>query len=159
MSLLKLSSLILAAYLAAGRTGLVASCLYLGISPLATLIISLLTDIIQMPVYGGIIEVSRRYVSFPKGLSSWMERRSKKVQEWRERRGAWSRISRYKPLSVIAVSVIPMKGFGILSACILATVLGLRRLEGTLLIMAGSFLGAVGSILILYFPARWLNAL
>jgi uncharacterized membrane protein len=159
MSLLKLSSLILAAYLAAGRTGLVASCLYLGVSPLATLIISLLTDIIQLPVYGIIIEVSRRYVSFPKRLRSWVERRSNKIQEWRRGSGFWSRVARYEHLSVVAVTVIPLKGFGILSACILAAILGFRRLEGTLLIITGSFIGAVGSILIFYFPTRWLHGL
>ncbi|MFC1883450.1 small multi-drug export protein [Thermodesulfobacteriota bacterium] len=159
MSLLKLSSLIAVAYLAAGRTGLVACCLYLGISPWATLIIALFTDAIQMPIYGLIIEISHRYMFIPKRLQSWFEKRSDKIQGWIKGKSFLMRLSRFEPLAVVAVSAIPIKGFGILSACILATILKYRRLEGTLLIMSGSFVGAVGSILILYFPVRWFHAL
>ena len=159
MSLLKIGSLIAVAYLAAGRTGLVACCLYLGISPLVTLLIALITDIIQIPVYGFVIEISRRYVFVPEKIKSWFEKRSDKIRGWIKGNGFLSRLSRIEPLAIAAVSAIPFKGFGILSACILAAILKYRRLEGTLLIMIGSFVGAAVSILIFYFPVRWFHAL
>lgn len=159
MSLLKLSSFIVGAYLLAGRTGLVACCLYLGISPLVTLLIALLTDIIQLPVYGLIIEIFNRYMFLPKKMQVWFEKRSNKIQGWIKGNGFLTRLSRFEPLAVAAVSAIPLRGFGVLSACILAAVLKFRRLEGTLLIMSGSFVGAAVSILVFYFPARWLHAL
>jgi hypothetical protein len=159
MSLLKLSSLIAVAYLVAGRTGLVACCLYLGISPLVTLLIALLTDVIQMPVYGLIIEISRRYMFIPKKIKSWFEKRSDKIRVWVKGNGFLTRLTRFEPLAVAAVSAIPFRGFGILSACILASILKYRRLKGTLLIMSGSFAGAAVSILVFYFPVRWFHAL
>ena len=80
------------------------------------------------------------------------------IQEWMQGKSRWAAMPRLQPLALAAVSAIPFRGFGIFSACILAAILGYRRLEGTLLIMSGSFIGATVSIIILYFPAKWINA-
>jgi uncharacterized membrane protein len=159
MSLLKASSLIVAAYLAAGRTGSVATCLYLGIDPLETLIIALFIDIVQVPVYGILLQASNRIIKLPRRFQAWIEERSRKIKDRIERGAFWKRFNRFKPLAVVAVTIIPFRGFGVFSACILAFIMGYRRLVSTLLILCGSFLGALMTILVFFFPARWLSAL
>ena len=159
MSLLKLSSLILVAYLAAGRTGSIAICLYWGITVWETLIIVLVIDMIQIPVYGLLIEASQRHVVLPKRFQMWIKRRFQKLQERMERKKYWKQLARFKSLSVVAVSSIPFRGFGIFSACILTFILGYNRFVGTFLIILGSFIGVLLSILILFMPVRWLSGL
>ena len=159
MSLLKLSSLILAAYLAAGRTGSIAICLYWGITVWETLIVVLFIDMIQIPVYGFLVEASQRHVILPERFQMWITRRSQKLQERMEKKKYLKQLARFKSFSVVAVSSIPFRGFGIFSACILAFILGYNRIIGTFLIMAGSFIGALLSILILFMPVRWLSGL
>ncbi|MCD6561387.1 MAG: small multi-drug export protein [Deltaproteobacteria bacterium] len=157
MSLLKLSSLIFAAYLAAGRSGSIATCLLSGISPLETLIIALLIDLIQLPVYGMIIEASVRHIALPKKFQAWLHKKSNKIEQKIQKKNFWNRLVRYRPLAIITVSTIPVRGFGVLSACILAVMLNFGRVTGTLLIMSGSLIGSILSVLILYYPARWFN--
>lgn len=159
MSLLTLSSLILAAYLAAGRTGSIAVCLYWGINVWETLIIVLVIDIIQIPLYGLLIEAFQRHVVLPERFRRSITHRFKKVEERMERKEYWKRLTRVKPLSVVAVSLIPFRGFGIFSACILSLLLGYNRFAGTFLIMSGSFIGSLLSVAILFMPARWLSGL
>ncbi len=159
MSLLKVGSLIAAAYLAAGRTGSVATCLYLGIEPLETLLIALLIDIVQIPVYGLLLQASNRFIKLPRRFRAWIEERSRKIKELIEKTAYRKRVTHFKPLAVVAVSTIPFRGFGVFSACILAFIMGRRPFESTLLIMCGSFVGALLTILVFFFPARWLSAL
>ncbi|MCP4666883.1 MAG: small multi-drug export protein [Deltaproteobacteria bacterium] len=159
MSLLKAGSLVVAAYLAAGRTGSVATCLYLGIAPLETLIIALFMDIVQIPVYGLLIQASHKYIRMPRRFRAWIEERSRKIKERSEKGAYFKRLTHFKPLAVMVVSTIPFRGFGVFSACILAFLMGYRRSLSTLLIMCGSFIGAVLTILVFFFPARWLSAL
>ena len=159
MSLLKAVSLIMAAYLAAGRTGSVATCLYLGFEPLETLIIALFIDIVQIPVYGILLQASNRFLSLPRRFRAWIEERSRKIKERIEKGLYWKKLIPFQPLAIMAVSMIPFRGFGVFSACILAFIMGYRRLKSTLLIMCGSFVGALLTILIFFFPARWLSAL
>ena len=159
MSLLTLSSLILAAYLAAGRTGSIALCLYWGITVWETLIIVLVIDIIQIPLYGLLIEAFQRHVVLPERFRRSITQRFKKVEERMENRKYWKQLASFKPMSVVAVSSIPFRGFGIFSACILSFMLGYNRFAGTFLIMAGSFIGSLLSVAILFMPARWLSGL
>ena len=156
MSLLGMTGVVLGAYLAAGRTGSVAACLVLGVSPWTTLIVALFMDFVQIPVYGLLIELSSRHIPLPEHVRGWGERKAQKLRERLERR---RNLLKYRPLSVIAVSAAPMRGFGVLSACILASLFGYSRTSGTLLIMAGSFIGASLSILVLFWPARWIHGL
>jgi len=159
MSLLELSGLIVAAYLAAGRTGSIATCLVLGITPLETLVIVLLMDMVQMPVYGFLLEASHRHIPLPERLRMWVKHRAQKIRERMEGKRYLKRLARYQPLAVIAVSTIPFRGFGVFSACILAFMLGYGRFTAASLIISGSFIGSLLSILIFFFPARWFNAL
>jgi uncharacterized membrane protein len=159
MSLLKVSGLILAAYLAAGRTGSVATCLYLGLKPHETLIIALLMDLIQIPVYGLILTLSGRFIKVPERVRKWIDHRTQAIQRRIQSGPNWKRLSRYRPLAVIAVSIIPFRGFGVFSACILAFIMGYGRVAGTCLIMSGSLVGAVVTTLVFYHPARWLSGL
>lgn len=159
MSLLELSGLIVAAYLAAGRTGSIVTCLVLGITPLETLVIALLMDMVQMPFYGFLLEASHRHIALPERFRMWVKHRSQKIRERMEGKRYLKRLARYKPLAVIAVSTIPFRGFGVFSACILAFMLGYGRFAAASLIISGSFIGSLLSILIFFFPARWFNAL
>jgi uncharacterized membrane protein len=159
MSLLKTGSIVIAAYLAAGRTGSVATCLYLGITPLETLLIALIMDVVQIPAYGFMLQTSHRYVRFPKRFRTWLEEKSRRIKERIEKRSYWKRVVRYQPLAVVAVSIIPFRGFGVFSASILAFMMGYPRFAGTFLVMSGSFIGSVLSILVFFFPVRWLSAL
>lgn len=159
MSLLELSGLIVAAYLAAGRTGSIATCLVFGITPLETLVIALLMDMVQMPFYGFLLETSHRHIPLPERFRMWVNHRSQKIRERMEGKRYLKRLARYQPLAVMVVSTIPFRGFGVFSACVLAFMLGYGRLVAASLIISGSFIGSLLSILIFFFPARWFNAL
>lgn len=154
MSLLGMTGVVIGAYLAAGRTGSVAACLVLGVSPWTTLIVALVMDFIQIPVYGLLMELSSRHMPLPERVRGWGERKARKLRERLDRQ---RNLLKYRPLSVIVVSSVPMRGFGVLSACILASLFGYSRTSGTLLIMAGSFTGASLSVLIFFWPARWIH--
>jgi uncharacterized membrane protein len=95
----------------------------------------------------------------PHRLRAWVDRRSQKIKERIEERVYWRRLIRFQPLAVVVVSTIPFRGFGVFSACLLAFLMGYRRLAGTLLVMCGSFIGSVLSIVVFFYPARWFSAL
>ena len=86
MSMLMTINVILVAYLAAGRTGAIVCCLFLDIVIWQTLTIVLLIDLMQIPVYGLLIETSQRHLTLPKQCQMWIKRRSQKFQEWKERK-------------------------------------------------------------------------
>lgn len=155
MSLLETSVLIGGIYVTVGRMGAIATCLLLGISAWETLIISLSIDFCQLPAYGLAIEATYRYMPIPKKLQKWIRDRSQKTQEKLEKKTYWKSLARYKPLTVVAVSAFPFKGFGVLSACIVAFMLGQSRFASALLIMSGSFISSVIAISIFFMPARW----
>lgn len=159
MSLLSESGLILGAYLAAGRAGCIATCLLLGITPLKTLIIAMMIDVVQLPVYGILLEFSLHRALLPERLTTWLKRKSQDVKERMDKRAHWRHMLRFQPLAVVGISTIPIRGFGIFTASVLAFFLGYRRVRATVLIMIGSSIGSVVSILILFFPARWISAL
>lgn len=159
MSVLSLVGIILAAYLAAGRVGAVAACLVVGIVPYKTFLIVISIDLFQIPAYGIILEKSQWHKILPDRFRQWTANRSQKIQSRMEASSLWKRISRFQPLAVVAVSLLPLRGFGIFSACILSFMLKINRVFATILIMSGSFIGTILCILIFYFPARWLSAL
>ena len=159
MSLLTQSGLIFTGYLAAGRVGSIAACLILGISPWATLIIILLIDICQIPVYGMIIESSKKHIVLPKRIQTWVQDKTEKLKIRMKEKVFWQRLIPFQHMTVILVSTIPLRGFGIMSACILAAMLGYGRLLGTVLIMAGSFACSLLSICVFFFPGRYFGVL
>lgn len=159
MSLLSLIGILFAAYLAAGRIGVIASCLVVGIAPYKIFIIVILMDLFQIPIYGILLEKSRWHKIIPERFGKWIKHRSQKIQTRMEASPLWRRVSRFQPMAVVAVSMLPLRGFGIFSACILSFMLNLNRVYATLLIMFGSFIGTILSIMVFYYPVRWLDAL
>ena len=159
MSVLSLMGIVFAAYLAAGRVGVVAVCLVAGMEPYKIFLMVILIDLFQIPIYGIILEKSQWQKLFPARLQKWIQHRSHKIQRRMETSALWRRISRYQPMAVMAVSFLPLRGFGIFSACILSFLLKLNRVSATIFIMSGSLIGTILSIGVFYFPARWIDAL
>ena len=159
MSLLSQSGLIMTAYLAAGRVGAVATCLILGISPWETLIIAMLIDLFQIPIYGLALETSKRHMLLPERFQKWINKKSEKFKARIQEKKFWQSVLRYQPLALVVVSIVPFRGFGVLSACILAVMLDYGRIHGTILIMAGSFIGSVVSVWAIFSPGRYFGVL
>lgn len=156
MSMLTDAGIIFSSYLALGRTGAIASSLVLHEDVLITLTVALALDFFQIPVYGIILDTSSRTSSMGRRFHSFLD---KKRQLWRQRMdagGFWGKLARMHPLAVMAVAMIPVRGCGIISACVLCFMLGLPRLYATSLIMAGSLAGALLTLGVLYYPERWL---
>lgn len=151
------AGIIFSSYLAMGRTGAIASSLLLHEDVIISLIVALAMDFFQIPVYGLILDTSSRSTSMGRRLGSFLDR---KRELWQARMGSggfWGWLGRMQPLTVIAVAVIPVRGCGIISACVLCFMLGLPRLYATFLIMAGSLIGALATLGILYEPLRLIN--
>ena len=93
-------------------------------------------DLIQIPVYGFILE--RASDRFPfRWARKQVERMRKRVEERRLLR--W--VSSMGTVGIILISALPIKGFGIHSGSLFSFLVGKRRFEGTLLLMVGSGLG------------------
>jgi uncharacterized membrane protein len=156
---LEQAGLIMAGYLALGRPGAVIACLAVGLPIWEIVGIVLLIDLLQIPVYGLLMEAASRHVRMPARVRSWMERRREEVNKAMTEGRIISRLSPFKAMGVVAVSGLPIKGFGVFSACLLAFLLGYKRFRATALILLGSFLGTVVLILILFYPLRWARGL
>lgn len=157
MSMLTDAGIIFSAYLAMGRTGAIGSSLLLNQDVLLTFIVALALDFFQIPVYGFILDTSGRSTAVGRRFGAFLEH---KRQIWNRRvasGGFWGRLAKMHPLAVMAVAVIPIRGCGIISACVLCYMLGISRLQGTMLIMAGSLVGALATLAILYEPMRLLH--
>ncbi len=150
-------SIIFTSYLGLGRTGAIASSFYLQENIGLTLIVALMLDFFQIPVYGLFLENTTKYTGFGRKIGGWLEA---KRMLWVERisgDGFWAKISQMQPLAIILVSMIPIRGCGIISACVLCFMLGVSRIYSTVLIMLGSVLGACLTLAILYEPIRLLH--
>lgn len=150
---------VISAYVAMGRTGAIASCLLFEGGLLMTFVMSLLLDLVQIPVYGLLLEASARPNVSGRKISTWIDHRRQKLVALETKSTFWAKIMRFKPLAIMAVAIIPIRGCGIISACILTFMLGYNRLHGTLLIMAGSVIGALLTIGILFEPIRLTHGL
>jgi uncharacterized membrane protein len=149
--------IIFTSYLGLGRTGAIASSFYLHENVLLTLMIALCLDFFQIPVYGIFLEKSSKHTGLGRKIGDWIDN---KRSLWNERingGGFWGKLARMQPLAVIVVAIVPVRGCGIISACILCFVLGFPRLYSTLLIMTGSLLGASITMALLYEPLRLLH--
>lgn len=157
MSVLAKLSIVISSYVAMGRTGAIATCLFFEAGVVMTIVMALLLDLVQIPVYGLLLEASsHKDMPFGQKVSGWIERRRNKLNTKMSGSKFWSRITHIKPLAIIAVSTIPIRGCGIISACILTFILGYGRIQGTILIMAGSIIGALATLAVLYQPIRLL---
>lgn len=157
--MLSQSGIIFTAYLAAGRVGAIAACLFLGISPWETLIVAVLIDIAQVPVYGLALETSKKHMILPKRFQNWVNNKSEKFRNLIQEKEYWKRLLRYRDLALIVVTSVPLRGFGVLSACILAAMLGYGRIRASILIMTGSVIGSGIAILAIFFPGRYVGVL
>lgn len=157
MYLLSQSGLILTGYLAAGRMGAIGTCLFLGISPWATLFIAILMDLAQIPFYGLILEVTQKQVFVPERFQNWFNRQTKKIKARMQNKKILQKTRQLQNLGLVLVASVPFRGFGILSACILAFMLGYGRIFSTLLIGAGSLISSTILVCALFFPGRYLG--
>ena len=151
------AGIIFSSYLAMGRTGAIASSMLLHEDVAITLIVALALDFFQIPVYGIILDTSSRTTSMGRRLDSFLDKKRKLWEERMAAGGFWGWLARMQPLAVVAVAMIPVRGCGIISACVLCFMLGFSRVYATSLIMAGSLLGALATLGILYEPVRFIN--
>jgi uncharacterized membrane protein len=157
--MLSQSGIIFTAYVAAGRVGAVAACLFLGISPWETLIIAVLIDLFQIPVYGFALETSKKHVVLPRRFQGWVNRKSEKFRTRVQGKKYWPKLLRYRHLAIIVVTTVPFRGFGVLSATVLAVMLGYGRVHGTILIATGSIIGSFFAVWAVLFPGRYFGVL
>jgi uncharacterized membrane protein len=151
------AGIIFTSYIAMGRTGAIASSLLLHENVVITLVVSLVLDFFQIPFYGIILSTSSQTTSLGRKLDTFLDN---KRQLWHKRMadgGFWGWVGRMQPLAVIVVAVIPIRGCGIISACVLCFMLGFSRVYGTILIMTGSIIGAMATLGLLYEPLRLIH--
>ncbi|MCK5228690.1 MAG: small multi-drug export protein, partial [Desulfobulbaceae bacterium] len=130
--------IIFISYFSLGRTGVIASSFFLNENVLLTLTVALIIDFFQIPVYGIFLESTSKHTGFGRKISSWLN--GKRIL-WDKRiavGGFWAKLARIQPIAVIFVSMIPIRGCGIVSACVLCFMLGFSRGYATMLIMVGS---------------------
>jgi uncharacterized membrane protein len=99
--------------------------------------LALAYDYVQIPVYGAILEHSSRSL-FPVG---WLKRKADHVLARMDERPLLKKVVSLGNVGLILLSALPIRGFGILSASIVSFFLKKGRVEGTVLLMTGSFIG------------------
>ena len=99
--------------------------------------LALAYDYVQIPVYGAILEHSSRNL-FP---VRWVKDRTDRFLTHLNERPILKKVMSLGNVGLILLSALPIRGFGILSASIVSFFLKKGRVEGTLLLMAGSFIG------------------
>ena len=99
--------------------------------------LALVYDYVQIPVYGAILEHSSKSF-FP---VRWVKNKTDHFLAHLDERPVLRKVMSLGDVGLILLSALPIRGFGILSASIVSFFLKKGRLEGTLLLMAGSFIG------------------
>jgi len=99
--------------------------------------LALAYDYVQIPVYGAILEQSSKKF-FP---VRWLTRKADRVMASIHERPLLKKMMSLGDVGLILLSALPIRGFGILSASIVSFFMKKGRNEGTLLMMAGSFIG------------------
>ena len=99
--------------------------------------LALAYDYVQIPVYGIILEHSSRSF-FP---VRWLKKKADHVLSHLDQRPILKRVMSLGDMGLILLSALPIRGFGILSASIVSFFLKKGRVEGTVLLMTGSFIG------------------
>ena len=94
-------------------------------------------DYVQIPVYGAILEHSSRNF-FP---VRWLKDKTDHFLTHLNERPILRRMISLGNVGLILLSALPIRGFGILSASIVSFFLKTGRVEGTVLLMTGSFIG------------------
>ena len=99
--------------------------------------LALAYDYVQIPVYGLILEHSSRSF-FP---IRWLKKKTDTFLAQLEKRPILRKVMSLGNVGLILLSALPIRGFGILSASIVSFFLKKGRMEGTILLMTGSFIG------------------
>jgi len=99
--------------------------------------LALVYDYVQIPVYGMILEHSSKKFF----LIRWLTRKTDKVVASLNERPLLKKVMSLGDVGLVLLSALPIRGFGILSASIVSFFLKKGRVEGTTLLMIGSFLG------------------
>ena len=99
--------------------------------------LALVYDYVQIPVYGAILEHSSRNF-FP---VRWLKNKTDHFLAHLNDRPILKRVMSLGNVGLILLSALPIRGFGILSASIVSFFLKKGRVEGTILLMTGSFIG------------------
>jgi hypothetical protein len=99
--------------------------------------LALAYDYVQIPVYGIILEHSSRSF-FP---IRWLKNKTDHVLTNLDKRPILKKVMSLGNVGLILLSALPIRGFGILSASIVSFFLKKGKVEGTLLMMTGSFIG------------------
>ncbi|MBW2038096.1 MAG: small multi-drug export protein [Deltaproteobacteria bacterium] len=93
-------------------------------------------DFIQIPVYGFLLERSSRIP-----LLRWVKTRIKRASEAWQRKKLVQRVSSLGDVGIVLLCALPIRGFGVLSATVVAYLLGKGRIKGATLLVIGSLLG------------------
>lgn len=99
--------------------------------------LALLYDYIQIPIYGMLLEKSSERFF----IVRWLTQKADKVMTNLNRRPLMKKILSLGNIGLVLLSALPIRGFGILSGSIVSFFLKKDRMEGTLLLMIGSFIG------------------
>ena len=99
--------------------------------------LALAYDYVQIPVYGIILEHSSRNF-FP---IRWLKNKADYFLSHLEERPILKKMIALGNFGLILLSALPIRGFGILSGSIVSFFLRKGKLEGTVLLMMGSFIG------------------
>jgi uncharacterized membrane protein len=99
--------------------------------------LALAYDYVQIPVYGIILEHSSRSF-FP---VRWLKNKSDHFLSRLHERPVMKRVLALGNVGLILLSALPIRGFGILSGSIVSFFLRKGKVEGTVLLMIGSFIG------------------
>jgi uncharacterized membrane protein len=142
-------SLAFGAYLVTGRTGALATLLYLGAGFAETMAFSLLLDLGQITLYGALLE----NLAGRDGKNFLSRSIARQQERWKARLKRYSRdngLTRLRVPAVMVVTMVPFYGFGIHSACVVAFLLKFRPVSGTVTIMAGSLIASLLTWLVLF---------
>ncbi len=99
--------------------------------------LALAYDYVQIPVYGIILEQSSRRF-FP---VRWLKDKSDHFLSHLDEKPILRRVMALGNFGLVLLSALPIRGFGILSGSIVSFFLRKGKVEGTLLLMTGSFIG------------------
>ncbi len=99
--------------------------------------LALAYDYVQIPVYGMLLEQSsKKFFAI-----RWLTHKADKVLSALHQRPLIKKVMSLGNVGLILLSALPIRGFGILSGSIVSFFLKKNRVEGTVLLMTGSFLG------------------
>lgn len=99
--------------------------------------LALAYDYVQIPVYGVLLEQSSKRFF----VVRWVAHKTEKVISNLNERPLMKKVMSLGNIGLILLSALPIRGFGILSGSIVSFFLKKGRVEGTVLLMTGSFIG------------------